>query len=82
MPPIPKPIEPNKNQLKLSKNFLKENINKIRNSFPINPRRYIVSDRKGNKFLMNGSGLQKDFIYKKVIKFVHFSKINFFISSL
>jgi hypothetical protein len=74
MPPIPKPIEPNKNQLKSSKNFLKENINKIRNFFPINPRRYIVSDRKGNKFLMNGSGLQKDFIYKKVIKLVHFSK--------
>jgi len=68
MPPIPKFTEQNKTKLKPSKNFIKENITKIINSLPINPRQYIVSDRKGNKFLINGSGLQKDFINKKVNK--------------
>ncbi|CAF3903761.1 unnamed protein product [Rotaria sp. Silwood2] len=67
MPPIPKVNQQdNKNHLeKSSKNFVEENINKIKNSLPICPRRYVVSDRKGNKFLIDGSGLQKDFIYKK-----------------
>ncbi|CAF0779521.1 unnamed protein product [Rotaria sp. Silwood1] len=67
MPPIPKVNQQdNKNQLeKPLKNFVEENINKIKNSLPICPRRYVVSDRKGNKFLIDGSGLQKDFIYKK-----------------
>ncbi|CAF0731417.1 unnamed protein product [Rotaria sordida] len=67
MPPIPKVNQQdNKNQIeKSSKNFIEENINKMKNSLPICPRRYIVSDRKGNKFLIDGSGLEKDFIYKK-----------------
>ena len=67
MPSIPKVDKQNSNELKSSKNFIKENINKIMNSLPTCPRRYIVSDKKGNKFLINGSGLQKDYIYKKVI---------------
>ena len=67
MPPIPKVNEQNKSPLKSSKNFVKENINKIINSLPICPRRYVVLDRKGNKFLIDGSGLQKDFICKKSI---------------
>jgi hypothetical protein len=67
MPPIPKVTNQNKNP---TKNFIQENINKIINSLPICPRRYMVSDRKGNKFLINGSGLQKDFIYKKVITLI------------
>jgi hypothetical protein len=68
---IPKFTEQEKTKLKPSKNFIKENITKIINSLPINSRRYIVSDRKGNKFLINGSGLQKDFINKKVTKIVY-----------
>ncbi len=64
MPPIPKVTNRNKNP---TKNFIQENINKIINSLPICPRRYMVSDRKGNKFLIDGSGLQNDFIHKKVI---------------
>jgi hypothetical protein len=68
MPPIPKVNKQDGNESKSSKNFIKENINKIVNCLPTCPRRYIVSDRKGNKFLIDGSGLQKDFIYKKVIK--------------
>ncbi len=66
MPPIPKLNPQDKNELKPLKNFIQENKTKIINSLPICPRRYIVSDRKGNKFLIDGSGLQKDFIYKKV----------------
>jgi hypothetical protein len=78
MPPIPKQTEENKTKLNPSKNFIKENINKILNSFPIYPRRYIVSDRKGNKYLVNGSGLQKDFIYKKVIRTIYSLKKKYF----
>ncbi|CAF1052757.1 unnamed protein product [Adineta ricciae] len=63
MPPIPKP---NKLQSKLSKDHVQENIIHIKNSLPKCSRRYIVSDRKGNKFLIDGSGLQKEFIYKRV----------------
>jgi len=63
--------------LKSSKDFIQENINKIRNSLPICPQRYIVSDRKGNKFLIDGSGLQKDFIYKKVIRLVFIRQKSF-----
>ncbi|CAF0881391.1 unnamed protein product [Adineta steineri] len=65
MPPIPKLNPQNKNQYKLTKNYIEENINKIKNSLSTSPRRYIVSDRKGNKYLIDGSGLQKDFIHKK-----------------
>lgn len=36
------------------------------NTSPVCPRRYITSDRKGNKFLIDGSGLQKEYILKKV----------------
>lgn len=71
MPPIPKLNPQDKNELKPLKNFIQENKTKIINSLPICPRRYIVSDRKGNKFLINGSGLQKDFINKKVTKIVY-----------
>lgn len=66
MPPIPKVTDRNCHQLKPRKNFIRENINQIIQSLPTCPRRYIVSDRKGNKFLIDGSGLQKDFIFKKV----------------
>ena len=66
MPPIPKETNRNCYQLKPRKNFIRENINQIIQSIPTCPRRFIVSDRKGNKFLIDGSGLQKDFIYKKV----------------
>ncbi|UJR33799.1 hypothetical protein I4U23_021224 [Adineta vaga] len=66
MPPIPKMIKSNTFDSRISsKNYVKENINQMKNSLPKYPRRYMVSDRKGNKFLMNGSGLQKEFIYKK-----------------
>lgn len=68
MPSIPKLIKETKNPINPSKNFIKENKTEIINSSPFNPRRYIVSDRKGNKYLINGSGLEKNFIYKKVIK--------------
>jgi len=77
MPPIPKFNKQNRNELKSSKDFIQENINKIRNSLPICPQRYIVSDRKGNKFLIDGSGLQKDFIYKKVIRLVFIRQKSF-----
>jgi hypothetical protein len=77
MPPIPKLTHQDKNELKPSKDYIQENKTKIINSLPICPRRYIVSDRKGNKFLIDGSGLQKDFIYKKVITLVQTSKIVF-----
>jgi hypothetical protein len=77
MPPIPKLNKQNRNELKSSKDFIQENINKIRNSFPLCPRRYIVSDRKGNKFLIDGSGLQKDFIHKKVIRLVFIRQKSF-----
>ena len=70
MPPIPKVIKSNQNESKSSKNYIQENIDKIRNSLPTCPRPYIVSDRKGDKYLVDGSGLQKDFIYKKVILFL------------
>lgn len=78
MPPIPKYLKETKTKINPSKNFLKENKNKIKNSLPNNPRQYIVSDRKGNKYLINGSGLEKDFIYKKVIYNKNLSKIILF----
>ncbi|CAF3369563.1 unnamed protein product [Rotaria socialis] len=67
MPPIPRLSKQNdRNKLeKPSKNFIEYNIDQMKNSLPICPRRYVVLDRKGNKFLIDGSGLQKDFIYKK-----------------
>jgi hypothetical protein len=71
MPPIPKVTEEHKHP---SKNFITENKNKIINSLPVRPHRYIVSDRKGNKFLIDGSGLQKDFIYKKVFSSIYSPK--------
>jgi len=66
MPSIPKVNEQNPMNSYSSKNFIRENITKMINSSPKSPRRFVVSDRNGNKFLIDGSGLQKDFIYKKV----------------
>lgn len=69
MPTIPKVNwSQNRNELeKSSKNFIEENITRMKNSLPKCPARYVVSDRKGNKFLIDGSGLQKDFICRKVM---------------
>lgn len=69
LPPIPKADQQRLKPLRTGKDYIRENIAKITTSLPICPRRYIVSDRKGNKFLIDGSGLQKDFIYKKVLDF-------------
>lgn len=66
LPPIPK-LDQQQKSLSIEKDFIRENITKINNSLPTCPRRFVVSDRKGNKYLIDGSGLQKDFILKKVV---------------
>ncbi|CAF1135363.1 unnamed protein product [Didymodactylos carnosus] len=56
---------PHRTRSKTKKDFIKENICKAVQSKPSCPKRYVVSDRKGNKYLIDGSGLQKEFICKK-----------------
>ena len=78
MPPIPKVPDRTCREFIPRKNFIRENINQMIHSLPRCPRRYVVSDRKGNKYLINGSGLQKDFIHKKVIAtMAYFSNLIF-----
>ena len=63
LPPIPKVDR--RDAMKPCKDFIRENITNVIHRESSRPRRYIVSDRRGTKFLIDGSGLQKEFIHKK-----------------